>query len=408
MLQIRDGGLQAAAVGAELLCIHGQEAPGPQGVPGGGQRVLQDHGEVLQRGVQFLGGEGQMGVLPRQHPGGQQRLHVLLLLEDRVLHPLVHPAALTEEHHRVRRQVVDPGGDSRIDGCQIPVRRPRGRAAAQPLRVLPQRLDDGLRLLLFRQLLRQGGQLVRKTGQASGGAVGQHLRRRQDPSGGHVPGPPLGAGVEGAHGVDLIVKKLAPHRLVHQGREHVQNAAPQGELAHALHLLAPGIPGGEQLLRQRAQLCLPPHLQGDGQGPQGLRRQGPGHEAVRGGHHHRRVPLGQGVQRRQTAPLPVPRTHGPGAELPLPAKQGHGAAARQGLQISGEDLDLPLVPAEEHRRTAAGCRHRRAHAGPLHRLEAADRRGTAALLHPADQLRRLGDSLQLSQKLFHRMWSLST
>ena len=98
-------------------------------------------------------------------------------------------------------------------------------------------------------------------------------------------------------------------------------------------------------------------------GPQGLRRQGPGHEAVRGGHHHRRVPLGQGVQRRQTAPLPVPRTHGPGAELPLPAQQGHGAAARQGLQISGEDLDLPLVPAEEHRRTAAGCRHRRAHAG---------------------------------------------
>ena len=62
-----------------------------------------------------------------------------------------------------------------------------------------------------------------------------YLRRRQDPSGGHVPGPPLGAGVEGAHGVDLIVKKLAPHRLVHQGREHVQNAAPQGELAHALH-----------------------------------------------------------------------------------------------------------------------------------------------------------------------------
>ncbi|CAN3974866.1 Lineage-specific thermal regulator protein, partial [Dysosmobacter welbionis] len=114
-------------------------------------------------------------------------------------------------------------------------RRPRGRAAAQPLRVLPQRLDDGLRLLLFRQLLRQGGQLVRKTGQASGGAVGQHLRRRQDPGGGHVPDPPLGAGVEGAHGVDLIVKKLAPHRLVHQGREHVQNAAPQGELAHALH-----------------------------------------------------------------------------------------------------------------------------------------------------------------------------
>ena len=334
-----------------------------------------------------------MGVVPRQHPGGQQRLHVLLLLEDRVLHPLVHPAALAEKHHRVGRQVVDADGHLRINGRQIPVRRPQGRAAAQPLRVLPQRLDDGLGLLLFRQLLRQGGQLVRKTGQAALRTVGQHLRRRQDPGGGHVPGPPLTCGVKGAHGVDLIVKELTPHRLVHQGGEHVQDAAPQGELAHALHLLAPGVPGGEQPLRQRAQVRLSPHLQGEGQRPQGLRRQGPGHEAVHGGHHHGRLPLGQGVQRRQAAPLPVPGAHGPGAELPLPAQQGHGAVARQGLQVGGENLDLPLVPAEEHRRPAGPGGHCRSHAGPLHRLQAADRRRAAALLHPADQLRHLGDGL---------------
>ena len=123
-----------------------------------------------------------MGVLPRQHPGGQQRLHVLLLLEDRILHPLVHPAALTEEHHRVRRQVVDPGGDSRIDGCQIPVRRPRGRAAAQPLRVLPQRLDDGLRLLLFSP--------ASPPGRSAGPQAGQPLGGRS----GAAPPPPAGSG----------------------------------------------------------------------------------------------------------------------------------------------------------------------------------------------------------------------
>ena len=76
MLQIRDGGLQAAAVGAELFGIHGQEAPGPQGVPGGGQRVLQDHGEVLQRGVQFLGGEVRWAYSPASDPGGQQRQQI--------------------------------------------------------------------------------------------------------------------------------------------------------------------------------------------------------------------------------------------------------------------------------------------------------------------------------------------
>ena len=32
-----------------------------------------------------------------------------------------------------------------------------------------------------------------------------------------------------AHGVDLIVEELTAHRLIHQGGEHVQDAAPQGD-----------------------------------------------------------------------------------------------------------------------------------------------------------------------------------
>ena len=277
VLQVRDGGLQASAVRGELLGVHGQQPPGPQGVPGGGQGVLHDDGEVLQRRVQLLRRQSQAGVIPRQQPGGEQRLRILLELESGVLHPLVHPAALAEEHRRIRGQVVDAGGDLRVDGRQIPVRGRRGRAAPQPLRVLPQGLDDPLRLLLFRaSSVRQGGELLRQPRQAALRAVGQHLRRRKDQRGVHVPGPPLGGGVKGAHGVDLVVEELTAHRLVHQGGEHVQDAAPQGELAHALHLVAAGVPGGEQTLRQLPQLRLPPAVQGDGQGPQQLRRQGPG------------------------------------------------------------------------------------------------------------------------------------
>ena len=40
----------------------------------------------------------------------------------------------------------------------------------------------------------------------------------------------------------------------------------------------------------------------------------------------------------------------------------------------------------------------------LHRAGLTNRR--TALLHPEDQLRRLRDSLELSQILFHRMWCL--
>ena len=403
VLQVRDGGLQASAVRGELLGVHGDEPPGSQRVAGGGQGVGHDDGEGLQRRVQLLRRQSQAGVISRQKAGGEQRLRILLELESGVLHPLVHPAALAEEHRRIRGQIVHAGGDLRVDGRQIPVRGRWGRAAPQPLRVLPQGLDDPLRLLPAGQSVRQGGELLRQPRQAALRAVGQHLRRRKDQRRVHIPGPPLGGGVKGAHRVDLIVEELTAHRLVHQGGEHVQNAAPQGELAHALHLVAAGIPRGEQTLRQLPQLRLPTHRQGDGQGPQQLRRQGPGADRVHRGHHGGGLSPRQGIQGRQTAALPVPGAHSPGAELPLPAQQGHGACSRQGLQISGEDLDLPLVSAEEHRRTAAPRSHRRAHAGPLHRLEAADRRGAAAVLHPADQLRHLGDGLKLSEKLFHKV-----
>ena len=72
-----------------------------------------------------------------------------------------------------------------------------------------------------------------------------------------------------------------------------------------------------------------------------------------------------------------------------------------GAQVSGQGSGLPLVSADEHRRTARPAGDGGPHTGPLHGLQPGDCHGAAALLHPADQLRCLREGLQLSQKLFH-------
>ena len=81
----------------------------------------------------------------------------------------------------------------------------------------------------------------------SGGSGGPLLGRSTSPGGEEgdglpLGGAPLGDGVKQAQGVDLIPPELDPHRQVQAGGEHVQDAPPQGELAHPLHLVAPGVP----------------------------------------------------------------------------------------------------------------------------------------------------------------------
>ena len=231
--------------------------------------------------------------------------------------------------------------------------------------------------------------------------MGQHLGGGQQQRLLDVPGPALGGGVKLPHGVNLIVKELTPHRLVHQGGKHVQNAAPQGELAHALHLAAAGISGGQQPLGQVPQVHPLPQAQGNSQTLEKIRRQGPGQQRIGSGHGQGRPPLRQGVQRRQAAPLPLPGTHRPGPQAPLPAQQQHRLLPGGSAQVSGQGSGLPLVSADEHCRTARPTGDGGPHAGPLHGLKPGDCHGAAALLHPADQLRCLREGLQLSQKLFH-------
>ena len=77
---VRDGGLQTAAVGGQLLGPHPHESSGPQGQAGGGQGVLHDDGEVRQPVVQLPVRQGQPGVVPGHDPRLDEGLRVLLHL----------------------------------------------------------------------------------------------------------------------------------------------------------------------------------------------------------------------------------------------------------------------------------------------------------------------------------------
>ena len=314
-------------------------------------------------------------------------------LKQHVFHPLLDASPLAEEHHGIRGQVVRAACGVRVDQVQVAVQAAYLRSVPEPLRVSPEGLDQGVPALFFGVLHRQLFQLVRKMGRAAGGQPRQHLRRRQQQRRGDVFRPPLGAGVKGPQRVDLIVKELAPYRFFHQRREHVQDAAPEGELPHALHLVAAGVARLKQLGGQFLQVRPAAGLQSDGQRRQPLGRHGPGQEGVHRGDHHRGIPRRHLVQGRQAAPLPLPGRDGVGPELPLPGQQRHRDQPGEALQVPRQLAGLPLVGAEEHHGPSGPGGHRRADAGPLHRLCAGEDSGASAVFHPADEFRNLRQSL---------------
>ena len=163
-------------------------------------------------------------------------------LKQHGFHPLFNAPSFAEEHHGVRRQVVRASGGVRVDQAQIAVQSIDLRTVPEAFRVSPESLGNFLSVFFLSVLDGQLFDLLRQMGKPAGSQSRQNFRRRQQQCGGYIFRPPLGAGVEQSQRVDLIVEKLAPHRLLHQGGEHIQNTAPQSELAHALHLIAAAIP----------------------------------------------------------------------------------------------------------------------------------------------------------------------
>lgn len=143
VLQIGGGGLQAGAVGGELLGEHVQQGLGPQGVGVGGEGVQEDHGVVGEPGHQLLKGADEPGDLPRHQTGFQQGLHVLLHAPEVVPGPLRHPGALGKADHRVLGQVVRRRGQLGVDEGQIAVHGGEGEALGEPLPVLGEGGKEG-------------------------------------------------------------------------------------------------------------------------------------------------------------------------------------------------------------------------------------------------------------------------
>ena len=89
--QIGDGGLQAGAVGEELLGQQVEQGAGPLGVPGGGEGVQVTDRPVGQHLGQLLKGAGEVSQLPGQLSPLHQGLGVLSQLPQVALSPLGHP-----------------------------------------------------------------------------------------------------------------------------------------------------------------------------------------------------------------------------------------------------------------------------------------------------------------------------
>ena len=169
MLQVRDSSLQAAAVGAELPGVDGQQAAGLQGVPGGGQRVQHHHRKIRQLREQRLSGKTDLRRVPHHQTGLHKGLRVLMELKQHGFHPLFNAPSFAEEHHGVRRQIVRASGGVRVDQAQIAVQSIDLRTVPEAFRVSPESLGNFLSVFFLSVLDGQLFDLLRQMGKPVGG-----------------------------------------------------------------------------------------------------------------------------------------------------------------------------------------------------------------------------------------------
>ena len=75
--------------------------------------------------------------------------------------------------------------------------------------------------------------------------------------------PTLGTGIKEAHCIQLVSKEFHTDRFFTGRGEYVQNAAPNGKLAHTFHHAAAAVPGGYQLGNQVIDFVFSSGFQGD-------------------------------------------------------------------------------------------------------------------------------------------------
>ena len=179
--------------------------------------------------------------------------------------------------------------------------------------------------------------------------------------------------------------------MVLGGGVHVQDAAPQGELADALHLLAPGIAQGGELVGQPVQVVLPAVFDGDGVLCQFLRGEGALQKALHRGYDEGGLPPSHGMEGGEAPVLPLAGGHGRVVEEKFPGGQQRDFLPGKGGQVGGQTAALLLIGAHHHHRAVPVPPDTRGEMGPVDRGQAGNRRRGAARVQRVQQLLELRD-----------------
>ena len=234
---------------------------------------LQDEAErVLQREVttgaateslrgQILDRAVIIAQLAKQRAGGQKRIEQESELLSAVLFPALKIAVVAEGDDGLLRQIRGGGREFRVNQRHVSVSAGEKRLVFKRLAVLLQCFDQRL-IGRFPALLARDdrAQVLAQPRRALRVQMRLRLRHGQEDGLFHVFRAPLGDGVKIAHGVQLVAEKLRAQRLFLRRRIHVQNAAAQRELSHALDQTCTGIarPGQAADEIRHAVFCADP------------------------------------------------------------------------------------------------------------------------------------------------------
>ncbi len=399
--EVGDRRLQADAVGGELLGGDGEEGAGALGVLGGGEGVQIGHRPVAQPGGELLRRAGVHPQLGQKGPVFRQGGDVLIQLPEVVFPPLREPGALAEKDGGVRGQVVGRRGHLGIDEGQIAVHGGKEHAVFQLFHIFVQGGDKAVGPAPAPGPVPLFFECPHQPGQPPGGQMGQHLGGGQDAALLQLPGAALGGRVEQAHGVRFVPEKLHPHRLGMGGGEKVQDAAPEGELPHSLHLVAPAVARRRQGLGQLPQVADRPHFQHPGGPGEAVGRQGALEHGLRRGHQEGHPPLGERPQHLQAALLPLPGDHGGVVEKELPGGKGEDLFPGKGPEVGGHAAALGVVGAEHRHRPPGGLPHGGGHVGPMDGREPGHRRRTGPPVQGGQEESEFRDRAERGEQQLH-------
>ena len=172
-------------------------------------------------------------------------------------------------------------------------------------------------------------------------------------------------------------------------------------MAHALHLVAAGVPGGHQPQGKLGKIPPAADFQGKGAVQELLGRGGFLEKTLGGADHQPSLPFRQGVEGANTGHLPLTGCHGAGTNKQLPGVEPQGGNPQEGLQVAGQAVCFPFISADHHQGLSGAQGQGGGHLGLVDGGQARYRRGAAVSLHSRRQGVSFGDLQQFFQQQLH-------